>query len=349
MDILYTGIDMSNKDSWVFGFTGDGEIVLDDSLKTLDEADWKKQLEQLSKEYEIWVAYEMGPHYEWMQGLLEAYCKKVVVVNAGAFAAISQSVKKTDREDAIKLAEGVRRGDLPDVFVPPPQSRKDRRLVSFVHWHSRREGNAKTRLRSLLSTYRLSCPCSDIGSGKARAWFEREAWPRMDDQGKCLSEMLLEELTLLSKQRAALDKEVERRLAYYEGDAEVLQSVPGFGPLTVLALISMIVDIRRFERAEKLSGYFGTCGRIYQSGQVLRLGSMTKRGNKTVRWLLSQAVHHLHRADPRARKRYLRLKRRKPTGVALGAQVNWLVRIVYYLLKDKTAYRINRRATKRAA
>jgi len=348
MDILYVGIDMGNRNSQVYGFTGHGEVVLDRQVETLHETWWGTLFKKLSKEFEVHVAYEMGPHYEWMHGLLQSHCREVVLVNPAAFGVISKSQKKTDRNDAMKLAEGLRRGDLPEVFAPPAQSRADRRLVSFVHWHSRREAAAKTRLRSILLTYRLSCPCSDISSPRARAWFSEEAKLRMDEQGWCLAEMLLAELALLKKQRAQLDKEVEGRLGHYERGAEVLESVPGFGPLTVLALISMIVDIKRFGGGKELSAYFGTCGRVYQSGQTLRLGPITKRGNKTVRWLLSQAVHHLHRADPRARKRYLRLKRRKPTGVALGAQVNWLTRIVYHLLKNETEYRLSERKPKAA-
>jgi transposase len=274
-----------------------------------------------------------------MQGLFERYCSQVVLVNPAEFGVISKSQKKTDRRDAQKLAEGVRRGDLPEVFAPPKQSRADRRLVSFVHWLSRRQGSAKTRLRGLLLTYRLRCPVKDISSAKARKWFEEVGKKRMDEQGWCVAQMLLAELALIEQQRAELDKEVEKRLDHYGRAAEVLHSVPGFGPLTVLALVSMIVDIHRFESAKQLSAYFGACGKVYQSGKTLRLGSVTKRGNKTVRWLLSQALCGLHRADPRARKRYLRLKRRKHTGVARSAQVNWLVGLVYYLLKTERQYR----------
>lgn len=339
MSILYVGVDVGNMNSQVFGFTDEGEVVVDGRLQTLCENSWVRLLERLSKSHEVRVAYEVGPHYEWMHGLFERYCSEVVLVNPADFGVISRSQKKTDRHDAEKLAEGLRRGDLPEVFAPPKQSRADRRWVSFVHWHSRRQGSAKTRLRSLLLTYRMRCPSRDIASPKARAWFEEEAKARMDEQGWCLVQLLLDELALLERQRAQLDKEVEKRLGHYGRAAEVLESVPGFGPLTVLALVSMIVDIERFGSAKELCAYFGACGKVYQSGKTLRLGPVTKRGNKTVRWLLSQALCALHRADPRARKRYLRLKRRKHTGVARSAQVNWLVRLVYYLLKTERLYR----------
>jgi transposase len=138
-----------------------------------------------------------------------------------------------------------------------------------------------------------------------------------------------------------LDAEVVERLKGYDAEeVRILDSVPGFGPLTILALLCMIAGIQRFPRAKELASYFGVCGRVYQSGQTLRLGSMTKRGNATVRWLLSQALTSLHRSDARARKRYLRLRRKKPAGVARGAQVRWMLCIVWHLLTRREMYRI---------
>jgi len=346
MEILYVGVDMGKKNSQVYGFTEHGEVVVETRLQTLELEGWESLFGELSRRYEVHVAYEACPHYEWLHEVLSRYCGRVVMVNPADFAVISKSQKKTDKYDAQKLAEGVRRGDLPEVYVPPAQSRADRRLVSFVHCHSRQMSSKKTRLRSVLLSYRLECPCSDISSAKARRWFEREAVPRMDEQGQMMVRMLLDELALMEKHRTELDTQVEKRLPHYGRDAAVLRSVPGFGALTVLALISAIVDIGRFEKAKELCAYFGACGRVYQSGNTLRLGPITKRGNKTVRWLLSQALCQLHRMDARARKRYQKKKKTKRTGIARGAQVNWLVRIVFQLLKKKESYRMPQRAKK---
>ena len=342
MDILYVGLDVGKKFCQVYAFSEQGE-VMEARVATQCLGSWEALLSDWARRFELHAAYEAGPHYEWMHEFLERFCRQVVMVNPAAFAVISQSQKKTDKNDARKLAEGVRRGELPAVFVPPARVRADRRLVSFIHWRSRRAASAKTRLRSVLLSYRLDYPRREIASAKARVWFEREAKPRMDEQGWGLVNMLLDELALLERQRQALDAELPKRLGRYGRAADVLDSVPGFGPLSVLAILSAIVEIGRLGSAKDLCGYFGTCGRVYQSGQTLRLGALTKRGNKTVRWLLSQALSGLHRGDARARQRYRRLKRRKRTGIARGAQVNWLVRIVFYMLSREQAYRMPER------
>lgn len=339
MRILYVGIDVGKRFCQLFAFTEAGE-VFEERIGTLDEEIWVRLFEGWSREFEVRSCFEAGAHYEWMYDFLRQYCSEVAMIDPAQFGVISKSQKKTDKIDARKLAEGLRRGDLPCVFVPEKEVRGDRRLVSFVHAHSRRTASLKTRLRSLLMTYRLSCPCSDVASRKAQKWFEEEGKPRMDEQGRLFAEMTLQELRLLEVQRKRLDGMFPERLRRYGTLDGILDSVPGFGPLVRLCLLSSIAVVERFPRAKSLSAYFGTCGRVYQSGDKVHLGQLTKRGNRSVRWLLSQALGSLHRADARARARYMRLRRRKRVGVARAAQVNWLIRIVFHLLNRQEPYRV---------
>ena len=181
----------------------------------------------------------------------------------------------------------------------------------------------------------------------ARRWLDEEVLPCLPQQERMFLEMLLAQGDLLIDQRAELDRQVAERLAQYQ-DAKHLRSIPGFGPLTSLAVASAIDDVSRFSEPGRLSSYFGVCGSVYQSGKVLRLGSMTKRGNIHVRWLLSQSLKHLHTKDPKAAKRYKRLKRGKPTGVARGAQMRWLTEIIWRLLTNKENYRVTSKLQKAA-
>ena len=94
--------------------------------------------------------------------LLAAACARVEVINAADFALINQSHKKTDKVDALRLAEGLRRGDLPSVFVPPKAIREHRRLVSTIHFNSQSLVAIKARLRGLLLSMGLECRATDI-------------------------------------------------------------------------------------------------------------------------------------------------------------------------------------------
>jgi len=342
MKHLYLGIDWGKKFSQVFGFDHDGVVVVQQRLPTLDMGGWKKLLGSL-KRYETHGVFEVGAHYDWLYDLLKEYCKEVVVIDPGQFAIISKSQRKTDKIDAQKLAEGLRRGDLPVVHVPDKQTRADRRLVAFTHWHSQQSTRVKGKIRSLLLAQRIECPFTNVTGVGARKWLEEEVLPKADAQVKMILEMLLEEVDLLKKQRKKIDVRVEERAKSY-AQAKIIDSIPGFGSLGVLAVLSCVAGIGRFERPEQLSSYFGTCGSVFQSGETLRLGALTKRGNVHVRWLLSQALQHLHRKDGRARKRYMKLRRKKSTGVARGAQVRWLSEIIWWMLKKNEQFRANKAA-----
>ena len=342
MKYLYLGIDWGKKFSHLFGFDEDGAVLIQGRIETLDEGAWRRMLKAQAG-YSIRAVFEIGAHYDWLYDLLKEYCAEVSVVDPAQFAVISRSQRKTDKIDAQKLAEGLRRGDLPLVHVPDKQTRADRRLVAFTHSHSQQSTRVKGKIRSLLLAHRLDCPFSNVTGAHALKWLREEAIPKLDSQAQMFLRMLLEQIELLQKQRKEINALVAERASTYE-QTPIIDSIPGLGSLGILAVLSSIAGVGRFKRPEQLSSYFGACGSVRQSGEALRLGSLTRRGNVHVRWLLSQALQHLHRKDPRARKRYLKLKRKKPRGVARAAQVRWLTEIIWWMLMKNESYRIRKAA-----
>ena len=346
---LSMGIDVGQRQSVIFALSSAGEIVIESQkIETFDDQAWRTLLESLADRFSLRACFEVGPHYEWLYDLLMEYCQEVEVVNASDFAVISRSQKKTDKIDAQKLAEGLYRGDLPSIYVPDQAVRADRRLVAFVHYLSQEIGRIKGRIRALLTPHRLRCAAGDVLGRGGREWLENEALPRLELQEKMFLRMLPAQADLLLEQRAELDRRVAARASEYKG-SRYLRRIPGCGPLTTLAVVSSVDDVSRFDRPGQLSSYFGVCGSIRQSGQVRWMGAMTKRGNVHVRWLLSQSLRHLHRKDPKAAKRYRRLKRGKPVGVCRGAQMRWLTAIIWRLLTNEEMYRIGGPESVRAA
>lgn len=349
MEQLYIGVDVGKYFSVFFAMTKEGEVVIgQERVATSDEAAWRTLLSRMRERFELHAAFEVGPHYGWMYDLLSEYCREVVVVNVYDFAIITKSHKKTDRIDAQKLAAGLLRGDLPAVHVPDAQTRADRDLVAFVHDLSQRQTSIKCRLRSLLQRHRLECPQFDILSPSGVSWLKTEALPKLDADGARMARMFLAQGQLLRKQRRELRREVQQRIKRY-ADLPLIQTMPGLGPLTTLAILSSVSDIRRFEEPKALAAYFGVCPIVRQSGQSSRRGGMTKRGNSHVRWLLSVMLYHLHRKDPRARARYQRLKRRRGVGVARGAMMRWIATVLWHMLTKKEPYRIRASEEKKAA
>jgi transposase len=161
MDTIYLGIDIGDTYSVFYLMDSNGRKIDCDKVMTLCEAEWRTLLAPY-KGKDLRTCFEATTHYGWLLDLLSEYSSEVAMINPGDFAVISRSQKKTDRIDAQKLAGGLRRGDLPTVHVPERRVREDRRLVSFVHWHSRRLADIKQRIRALLLPYRLKCPFKNV-------------------------------------------------------------------------------------------------------------------------------------------------------------------------------------------
>src|ERR1035438_5856800 len=292
MNHFYLGIDVGNSNSELSVLDEDRNCIYADTVPTLAEPFWREALE-LFAGHQLHAAFEIGTHYPWLCSLLEEYCCEVVVVNAQEFEVISKAQYKTDKIDASKIALGLWRGDLPEVIVPGTRVQQDRRLVTHLHELSRQASRLKTRLRDILYAARLRCPYTDLWGTAGQTWLS-EALPKLDPIEMKMAVQIVEQLKLLETQRAQMDKLVLERVQGYT-EAALAHSVPGFGPLVILGVLSSIAGIGRFADGDHLASYFGLCGRIHQSGNTLIQRSITKHGNKHVRWLLGQAVTHLLR------------------------------------------------------
>jgi transposase len=107
-------------------------------------------------------------------------------------------------------------------------------------------------------------------------------------------------------------------------------------------------DVRRFPNAKALAAYAGLVPSVRQSGDVQRLGSITKTGSKALRSTLVQAAHvtasrcRSPEAEPlqaiAERVRGSRGRRK----IAIVALARHLLRIAYYVLRDGTVYEAKR-------
>jgi len=331
---FYMGIDVGKTLCWICVLDDEGEPVYVDAVPTLCRKSWSQMLE-LFKGSTVEAAFEVGTHYQWMYDLLQEHCAAVVVV-----APQRKSHKKTDRLDSAHLARELRVGNLEGIFVPPQWMYKDRRLVARIHALSAQIALVKINMRDLLFTVRLTCPHTDLEGAKAQAWLEQIGLPKLEEQDALVLRQFQEQLALLRKQYDELYKIARTRLKQYP-DAQLAGSIPGFGVLVTLGALSAIGRIDRFSSAPQLPAYFGLCGRVDQSSDRMVNGSITRRGSKHVRWLLGQAVTHLVKRDPKARRRYQKLKRKKKPKVARVAMMRWLSTVLWRMLTQQEKYRLN--------
>jgi transposase len=98
----------------------------------------------------------------------------------------------------------------------------------------------------------------------------------------------------------------------------------------------------RFENGGQLSNYLGLVPKVYMSGDTVRYGRITKRGNGYVRALLVQAAWAAMRAKNggaiKERYEYMTKTKGISKKKAIAAAARRLGVLLYTLMKNKSGY-----------
>jgi transposase len=252
--------------------------------------------------------------------------------------------RKTDRDDALRLVELERLGQLPTVRVPAKEERDWKTLIAHRQALVARRVAIQNRLRALLLSQGLRAPTG------ARAWteeglseFEREAKPihecRCDElwRGILFLEILeyRQVVELISASEKKLDEMGKRN-----EKVRLIRTIPGVGPRTAETVVAHLSDPQRFTSGKQVGAYFGLVPRQFQSGESDRRGRITRRGPAIVRKLLVECSWCMLRYNGWAREVYARLSnggksRRKQAVVALARKLSV---ICWAMLRDGTAW-----------
>jgi transposase len=76
-----------------------------------------------------------------------------------------------------------------------------------------------------------------------------------------------------------------------------LEEIPGIGPIVATALVAEVGDWKQFRSGRNLAAWIGLVPKQHSTGGKERLGSITKQGNRYLRWLLvagAMAVIDMH-------------------------------------------------------
>jgi transposase len=282
----------------------------------------------------------------WIADLAESLSIEVRVANVLGEAWRWRRVKrKTDRDDALKLAKLAASDQLPLVHIPKLAVRQHRALIRYRHALIDRRTGIKNTIRSLLDAQGLSMP------GRSRGWTiqslsELKALSRPlreCDMNNLWRGQLASELTMF-EQVTTLIKDADKKLdALAATDERVtrLRTIPQVGARLAELVVTTLDDARRFKTAKQVSAYAGLVPKQYQSGQMNRLGRITGQGPGLLRRVLVQVAWGLQRrTETRGHAVFERLchgqrTRRKQAVVALARRILiWC----WALLRDGTTW-----------
>jgi transposase len=148
-------------------------------------------------------------------------------------------------------------------------------------------------------------------------------------------------LRVLEAEVAKLDRENAAR-AKSDADARRLMTIPGVGPITATALLSIAPPAAAFENGRRFAGWLGLASRQHSSGGKDKLGRITKAGDKTLRRLLiigsSAVLQNAAIKPPPAVSWLARMMAGKPRMLVAVALANRMARIIWALLRNGTSY-----------
>lgn len=292
------------------------------------------------------VAIEACSIAAWVHDLCRELGYDILVCNPNQEAWRWKNLKrKTDRDDALKIAKLAALGQLVPVHIPDIATREHRWLVKYRKTIVGRLTRVQNRLRALYLQHGLSLP---VG---ARCW-TITSLEAMQSNSKPLAECALDELwrgelaqELANYHRLQGElKQLEAKLtdlAEQDERIKLLESIPGVGRVTAEIIATHLDHPERFPTARQVSSYAGLVPRRYQSGLMDRQGGITRRGSRLLRSALVECCWVMLRYNPWARETWLRLvrgqkNRRKKAIIALARKL--LVRC-WAMLRDRQAWK----------
>ena len=216
-----------------------------------------------------------GPTWSFVDQIVSAV-GQVQVIDARKTRLRAGYAAKTDRLDARRLADALRRQSVVAVYIPPPAIRQLRELCRY-------------RATLLLLRQGLAAPrLSDLFGAKGRQWLTTvtiDGWAGDSFRG------LYALYQTIDVQLAPVEHTVQQA-ARRDPIVRALDQIPGIAEVLGLMIRAEIGSIRRFAHSAQLASYAGLVPRVMQSGTKCVHGPITREGSPWLRWALIEAATH---------------------------------------------------------
>jgi transposase len=337
---VYCGVDFHSRQQFVVWCdTTDGEIH---SIK-LDHS----EIDQLRTFYSslrgpVIVGLEATGYSQWFEDLLFELNHEVWIGDASEIRKRARSRHKTDRRDAELILDLLLKNEFPRIYRPNAESRAILQKLRHRHRLVQLRTKAVNHLHAIAISAGLSIKSKLMtkdGRRQLKALTLSDTHRQQRDEWLALIDHLTPVIQSLEKELVPI-AEQEIRVTR-------LMTHPGIGLLTGLAIVHTLGPIDRFPNARKVTAYIGLDPVEDSSGDRKRIGSISKRGSRLVRFLLVEAAQTASQRDPDLKRFYYRVMQRRDKPRAKVAVARQLLVRAYIQLRDEIDYaEFRRRAVK---
>ncbi len=190
----------------------------------------------------------------------------------------------------------------------------------------------KDQVHGVLAKLGVAVTCSDIFGVAGSAWLDGLRLPQ-PYAGKVtslrhLAGELTTEITMLGEVIASL-------LAGDRG-YQVIQQLPGIGPVLAAVIIAEIGEVTRFRNAGQLCSWAGLTPRHRESDTKVARGHVTKQGSRLLRWALIEAIQRIPRDSVigAVKDGIIGRRGKEAKNIAKVAAARRLLTLVYYGMRD---------------
>lgn len=330
--MMYVGVDQHKYFSQVAVVDENGRLCQERRLLHADREGLRKFFRSLG---ECKGVLEATRNWDWLHDVMEETLTEVRLCNPVLARLIAESRIKTDKLDALALAQLLRTEFLPEAYAPPMEVRRLRALHRFrMHLVGVRTA-WKNRVHTLLDRAGIQHEESDLFGARGRMLL---AQLRLEEPYQTELKRLLKLIDLLTQEVKALEGQLRKQIRQDPRGA-LLLTVPGIGVILAYAILAEVGEMERFGSAAKFASYCGLVSRTHQSAARYHQGSVGKGGNHYLKWALVEAAHTARKKDPALGALYQRMAAKGKPQKGIVAVARHLAEAIYHMLKRKEAYR----------
>ncbi len=213
---------------------------------------------------------------------------EIYILDPRKLSIIHQSLKKTDKEDAFKLAlmgQRFEKEELPLVHLPDENQEGYRNLLNeHEYWVKNR-----TRMINRLHGIFTRAGITDMRKTALKSNKQRPIMlDRLPDHFRASAQRIHESIELANRNVNQIETEIADILKENRKYTELAFSIPGVGPITIFVFLAYIGDGSQFETAHHLAAYIGLVPKVYISGDKVHYGR-TVKGVRCVKRVLLQS------------------------------------------------------------
>ncbi len=333
---LYCGIDLHSNNSYVVLLNEEDKVIYQKRL-TNDLTNILNELSPYRAEI-TGIVVESTYNWYWLVDGLQAagYC--VHLANTSAIDQYSGLKYTDDKTDAIWLARLLRLNLLKEGYIYPKENRWLRELLR------RRLLLVRQQTMLLLSIQNMICRYENIhlSSDKIKRCATEETLSHLKQAHvQCAAQSELKVLKCLVDEIKVLEKAILKELKEDEL-FNLLQEVPGIGPILAMTILLETGDIRRFKDAGNYSSYC-RCVESKQISNAKKKGENNrKNGNRYLAWAYIEAANYAIRFSETIKRYYQRKLSKTKRVIAIKTVANKLSKASYFMLRDEVPFEINR-------